>query len=138
MYELQQQLEYIFKGKILLMRTTSMPNMAATPSQLGMLYTQLGRTSFVVTINLVHDQLLHQDIESARLSPMRAFEGITTNAYVTNMVHETSMSPTALPILTIEFKIFNHEEFLKDVNSYCYQHFSDQFNRDLDKVLEEE
>jgi septin family protein len=39
---------------------------------------------------------------------------------------------------TVQFIVYDMEGFTNDLNEYCWKYFSEEFNDQLDKVLEKE
>ena len=68
---------------------------------------------------------------------LRAFDGVTRHAMVYSITQESYLE-YPVPTYIVDFKIFNLEEFTKDIVDYCWNSFNQEFTKQLDDVLEEE
>jgi len=138
MHEFTTHLERLFKAKILYMNVDQNRHIETIPSPFVIVHnTHVMPPSMTIRVNLALYKAHHpQDY-------MHVFRPITTYAVVTNVKYEPhSMSGRGAPnfpkIYTVEFVVFDYENFAKDIEKYSWEDFNEEFNTQLDKVLKEE
>ena len=135
MHELTQQLEQLFGASILFMEVNSNPGIQAASFQLGHIYSQTGAPTRLVTLRLAQKSLLQRELP--KFDMLRAFDGIMRHACVKSVRLEVS-TDSPYPIQTVEFTIYDFDNFMNDMKNHQWNAFSGQFTEQLDKVLEEE
>ena len=131
MHELTDQLELVFDAKILAMTLHTNTAAQYNPGIYGGVYSQLSSPHTSVTVRLMK----RSGAEGHDL--INTFAYITLHARIIQVRYKSSFE-SPYPNYTVEFVVSDLETFTKDLINYCWNHFSEEFTRRLDKVLEEE
>jgi len=130
--DLHNQLELIFDAHILFMTIDRQSGVGVTSSFGSNIVSQLSLPTTHIKVRLVK-----RNIGTELHDPIHALD-FTRSARVTSIRYEQRADLDPTPVYEIDIAIGDVEGLTKDLNEYCWRHFSEEFTKRLDKVLEEE
>jgi len=137
MHELQSQLELLFDAKIQHLSVQNNPSSQMTSWQFGMLYSHSGIPACTVLMQLMFRNILTDPTPREPAKLLHMFKGVTRAAHIQSVRSQMSIT-SPFPVYTVEFTVYNMEEFTREITEYCWNNFNNEFTQQLDSVLEEE
>ena len=134
MHELTKHLERVFKAKILFISVDQKQRAEDIQTPFGNLLGYTTKPTMTVRMNVVKFD------GPPTIDYLHIFRPYTQCAVVTSVKHERDVQETYQPyeVYTVEFVVYDYENFAKDLEKYSWEDFNEEFNKSLDKKLDSE